>query len=251
MNDFRVLKNIIYKTVDGIEIKGDIYLPEVIGKKPAVLVVHGGSWASRAGDMTEMSRDLAGSGFVVFNIAYRLAPESLYPKAVEDIRDAIQFMRNHGSEFEIDPNEISAWGYSAGSQLVLMAGLDPMLKLKAIVAGGTPADFTAWPYSPIIRKFTGKTFQEAPELWKEASPVNHVESNSPPVFLYHGHNDHLVEVEQMYRMRDALTAKNVEVKTYEVPILGHIFVYLFSQKSLKLGVDFIKTHTHPAFFTVQ
>jgi acetyl esterase/lipase len=96
-----------------------------------------------------------------------------------------------------------------------MAGLDPAMHVQAIVAGGTPADFPFWPHSPIITKYIGKSYADAKQTWEEASPINHVSENSPPVFLYHGHNDHLVEVEQMYKMRDALEHKNVEVKTYE------------------------------------
>ena len=237
---FKVERDLVYKTVEGAELSGDLYRPLLPGSKPAVIVVHGGGWTSRGGRMTQVAEDLAGSGFVVFNVTYRLAPDSLYPKAIDDIRDAVRFAEAHAAQFEIDPARISIWGYSAGAHLALMVGLNPENHLKSIVAGGTPADFLAWPHSPIVRKFIGFTLDERPDLWKEASPVNHVRANSPPVFLYHGDKDQLVEVEQMDKMKSALEKKNVPAETHRVANLGHIPVYLFSEESIALGVQFIQ-----------
>lgn len=237
---FKIDRDIVYKTVDGISLSGDLYQPLLPGAKPAVVVVHGGGWSSRGGRMTQVAEDLAGSGFVVFNVTYRLAPESLYPKAVEDIRDAVHFTESQAQRLEIDPARISIWGYSAGAHLALMVGLDPNNHLKSIVAGGTPADFLAWPHSPIVRKFLGFTLEERPDLWRDASPVNHVLAGSPPVFLYHGETDQIVEVEQMNKMKAALEKKNVPVETHRVAGLGHIPVYLFSEESIALGLQFIQ-----------
>ncbi len=120
-----------------------------------------------------------------------------------------------------------------------MVGLDPDYRLASIVAGGTPADFLAWPHSPIVKKFMGYTLSEKPDLWKAASPVNHVKSNSPPVFLYHGEKDKIVELEQMEKMKRALDQQKVPVETHTVAKLGHIPVYLFSQESIVKGIDFL------------
>ena len=240
--DFTVQKNITYKTLGTQELKGDFYLPEGGEKKPAVIVVHGGGWDTRAGQMREICLDLARSGFVVYNITYRLAPASLYPASVEDVRDAIQFVYDHADQYLVDRERLGAWGYSAGAHLVSLVGLNPANHIKSVVAGGTPGDFLAWPHSPIVGKYIGKTLQEAPDTWKEASPVYHIRSDSPPMFFYHGRLDHLVEVEQMYKMKAALDAKHVEVETYEAHWLGHIFTYLFSQKSIDLGVNFLEKH---------
>ena len=74
-------------------------------------------------------------------------------------------------------------------------------------------------------------------------PVNFkVSENSPPVFLYHGAWDRLVEPEQMDMMAAALQKKNREVKTYKASLLGHIAVYLFSYSSVTQGIEFLKAH---------
>lgn len=239
-HSFRVQENVVYKNVDGQALHGDFYIPKSKGPHPVVLVVHGGSWAARSGDMSQICRSLASRGFLAFNMTYRLAPKDLYPKSIEDVRDAIQWVKTHAAQYGGDPKKLAAWGYSAGAHLVLMTGLDPKLGVQAIVAGGTPADFLAWPKSPIITKFIGGSLSEKPKEWREASPVNHVQDNSPPVFLYHGRKDDLVEVEQMYRMEKALAAKGRPVETYESRWFGHVGVYLFSVESVARGIRFIE-----------
>lgn len=239
---YTLKRNVLFKSVDGTDLHADFYLPRTKSneKRPAVLVVHGGAWTRRMGQMTEVCENLASAGFVVMNTTYRLAPMSLYPKAVDDVKDAMRFFQTHANDFNADASRIGGWGYSAGAELVLLAGLDPSLKFKALVSGGTPADFMAWPDSPLVPKFIGHTIKERPDLWQEASPVNHVSPQSPPTFLYHGALDKIVEVEQMDKMEAALKKSGVEVRTYRAEWLGHIPIYLFGKKSIRLGIEFLK-----------
>lgn len=240
-------KNIPYKEVDGIKLTGDMFVPnplkgEKLKSRPTVLVVHGGSWSARFGDMQGISRSLAESGFIAYNITYRLAPKSLYPKAIEDVKDALKFLQENADKYGIDKNRISGWGYSAGAHLILMAGLDPKRGMRSVVAGGTPANLTAWPKSPIVGKFIGKTYPESKEIWAEASPVNRVEAGSPPVFLYHGENDTLVEPDQMQMMKVALIKKGVKVETHTIDYWGHPGAYVFSHAAVKKGIRFIESN---------
>ena len=236
-------EEVVYKTADSIPLTAEIYRPKSEGLKPAVVVVHGGGWDHRSGDMSGICKDLASQGFVAFNITYRLAPDHHFPKALEDVNDSIVWLRQHAKAYNVDPEKISGWGYSAGAHLILLAGLDPSVGLRGIVAGGTPADLTAWPQSPIVEKFIGFKSTERPDLWEQASPVFHVSEQSPPVFMYHGENDDTVEPDQMGRMVKAMEAKGRHVETYTVPYFGHILVYLFSQKSIDLGIEFLKKMT--------
>ncbi len=237
---YTVEKDLIFKTVDGDNLRLEMYRPVQGGLKPAVIVVHGGGWTSRTGDMRSICQEIAAAGFIAINITYRLAPETHFPKSVEDVKDAIAWVKANAEKYEIDPKNISGWGYSAGSNLILLAGLDPKEGLRAIVAGGTPADLTAWPDSPLVYKFLGSSLKEKPELWKQASPVNFVKKGSPRVFLYHGEDDTLVEIDQMDKMAQALKAKDVPVETLRIKSLGHIMVYFLDQKSVDQGIRFLK-----------
>jgi len=237
---FREERDRVYKNADNIKLTADFFIPEIPGPKPAVLVVHGGGWTKRAGDMEWICKDLARAGFVAVNITYRLAPGSVYPKAVDDIRDATHWLKAHAAEYEIDSSRIAGWGYSAGANLVLLAGLDPKLGMKAVVAGGAPADLTVWPKSSEVKKFIGHPLDSHGNLWAEASPINHVRADSPPVFLYHGEWDWIVSLEQLRKMQLALHQKKVPHESYIAPKMGHLLVYLFSQESLERGVEFLR-----------
>ncbi|CAA0080277.1 Carboxylesterase NlhH [Zhongshania aliphaticivorans] len=239
---FNKTEHITYKQTAETTLTGDLYIPDISGPKPAVLVVHGGGWSKRSGDMEGISKQLAGAGFVVFNIRYRLAPEYHHPTQMNDVSDALEWLYQHADEYQIDRENISGWGYSAGAHLILMAGLDRAQapQLRSIIAGGTPADLSRWPNSPLVYKLIGKSMAEAEAEWQDASPVNHVSASSPPVFLYHGQWDKLVEPEQMELMNNALDKKNIPSETYTVSFAGHIMTYLFAGKAERRAIAFIK-----------
>jgi predicted esterase len=58
--------------------------------------------------------------------------------------------------------------------------------------------------------------------------------------MYHGEWDKLVEIDQMNRMAQTLRDNHRPVETHSVPYMGHIMVYLFSQQSVDLGIEFLK-----------
>lgn len=222
-------------------LQGELYLPQATSAPmPAVVVVHGGSWVRRTGDMAAISRKLAAQGIAAFNITYRSAIDYPYPAAVEDVRQGITWLRLNASRYNIDPGRIGGWGFSAGGHLILRAGLDPQAGLKAIVSGGTPALFSYWPESPIITRFIGASYSEAPAQWEDASPVNHVHPDSPPVFLYHGADDELVAPIQMEFMAQALSAQKVPHQSHLVPGRGHLGTYLFNDASESLAIEFLQ-----------
>lgn len=229
------------------QLKGDAYIPEqraegsLAASYPMVLVIHGGGWDSRAGDMESICKDLARRGFVAFNMTYRLAPEVHYPAPLQDARAALNYLRQNAVKLGGDAEQIFVWGYSAGAHLALMLGFENPNEVKGIVAGGSPTDFTRYPDSPIITKFIGKTYQSAPQLWQEASPVTHVTVKAPPVFMYHGKNDDLVGIDQMQLMKEKLEQNKVPVKTKTVGFWGHALTYFFSQESVDEGIQWLES----------
>lgn len=237
---FTEKKDFVYQTHPNKKLTMDIFTPGGVKDAPMVVMLHGGGWRARSGDMHAEAQALAKRGFLVFNTTYRLAPTDNYPAAVDDVRFAVKYVREKAAEFGGDPKKIYLWGYSAGGHLALLAGLDPALGVSGIVAGAAPVDFTVYGDSPLVNRFMGKPLKEYEAAWREASPVFHVSEKSPPVFLYHGEWDKLVEIEQMWKMKRALEEKKVPVRTHVVEGQGHISVYLISTESVKLGVQFLE-----------
>lgn len=243
---FEVRRGLVFSRNCGEELTLDAYLPKGPGPFPAVLVIHGGGWsARRPGDMTGISRTLARRGYVALNVTYRLAPENLYPAAVDDVREALRWARREAAALKLDPARVGAWGYSAGAHLAALLGVESgedigaQDRVQAVVAGGIPVDFEVWPKSPIVTPFIGKTFAEAPDVWRAASPLNHVTPDDAPFFLYHGTKDTLVEPAQSERMAAAIEKAGVRHELFLVKGRGHIGAFVFDRGATAKAIAFL------------
>lgn len=84
--------------------------------KPGILFLHGGGCV--IGDLEThdtLCRTIChDSGAVLFSVDYRLAPEHLFPAAVDDGVAALQWLSDNAAEQGIDPTRIAIAGDSAG-----------------------------------------------------------------------------------------------------------------------------------------
>lgn len=224
-------------------ISADLYQPQGAGPFPAVVVIHGGGWDGRdRSDMSSISRRLASRGYVALNIDYRLAPKYLYPAQLQDVAEAVKWLRHNATRLHVDPTRIATWGYSAGAHLAALVATSPPsvdARVQAVVAGGLPSDLPHYPDSPIITRFIGGTYAEQPQAWIEASPARQVTSDTPPMFIYHGTWDRLVSVDDARTMKQALDAKHVPAELYLIRGSGHITTFLFGFGAEGAGIDFL------------
>jgi acetyl esterase/lipase len=238
-----------YAVKNGINLTCDVYVPKTTGLKPAVLVVHGGGWSSRTREDTRFySEQLAGQGFVVVNCTYRLAPDHIYPSAVEDIRDAYHWMIKEAKKFEIDKNHIGAMGYSAGAHLIslIVAWASQQregyadVHIKAAVLGGGVYDFMVYPLSPYINRFTTFYRDQNVELYRNASPLHQLGPKLPSFFLFHSKKDELVEHDQMVRFAKNIEEKGASVEVFTVPRLSHVHTFVFSISALEKAIKMLQ-----------
>ncbi len=108
-------------------IRLDIYIPTTPppanGKRPGVIVFHGGGMVIGSGtDDARWARACMDHlDAVVIGVSYRLAPNYPFPIPVEDSADAILHISTHADEFGIDPDQLFLSGFSAGGNLVFTA----------------------------------------------------------------------------------------------------------------------------------
>jgi acetyl esterase/lipase len=213
--------------------------------RPAVLMIHGGGWRSFSkSSMTQDARRLAGAGYVVFDLNYRLVPDGVFPRDAQDCLCALAYARAHAAEYGIDPARIATMGYSAGGHLASLVGVaarDPAIAPDceavaaapaeaallgppaAVISGAGPTDFHAMPQVDVIIEYLGGTIDAVPAVYDLASPITHVAATSPPFLFVQGEDDWFVTKEQTFAMRDALAAAGVETRTLEVPGGGHLW----------------------------
>jgi len=240
---FEVRENLTYGPNERNEL--DLFLPKDDGKKlrPAVVVIHGGAWRSGdKGQLRMLAELFARRGYVAAAINYRLAPKYSYPAQLDDCQRAVRWLRKNAKEYRVDPKRFGAAGASAGGHLALLLGTretrddsDPELKgisskVQCVLSIFGPTDFTDERYvqaskNPIAGRalidFLGKPYDEAPNLWKEASPLHHVSPDDAPTFIIHGDRDPLVPLEQSERFAEALKKVKVEVQLVVIKGMGH------------------------------
>lgn len=229
----------------------DLYLPKTSGLRPVVLMVHGGSWAKRSrDDMANISRKLVKQGYAVLNISYRFAPRYTYPAQIHDLQQALSWISKNADEHRLDLDRVNSWGYSSGAHLAaLLGGLDQdahqavngtvLPRIRAVVAGGIPSDLRKYKSSPVVKRFMGGDLDEMPELYAQASPVYHVSSDDPPVFLYHGKLDFLVTEDQSNDYYDVLRSAGVNAEIFLHPWRGHLSMFLFGGEAENKAIDFL------------
>lgn len=246
-------QDITYANNGGVPQAAELYVPKGAGPFPAVVVIHGGGWRKGAPwQMRHIAERLAGQGFVVANISYRLAPQHPYPAAVEDAEAAVRWLRDHAADYHIDPARVGAWGYSAGAHLaLLLATRDTPIsagststRLAAVVGGGSPTDMMLFGENEIVTMFMGGTPSAKPEAYRDASPVTHVSTDDPPAFLYHGRSDWIVAPEHTHELAEALRKAGVDVTVNE-PFFGHIAVFLFGRAEEDAAIGFLRQRLRP------
>jgi acetyl esterase/lipase len=175
----------------------DVYAPTGARKAPIVVFIHGGEWTR--GDKSNVSykpKLLNENGIVFISVNYRLTPPASHPAHVSDVASAIRWTREHAEEFGGDPKKIFLMGHSAGCHLATLVALDPRYLAKCRLRPADVRGVIAWSggaydlvekvkaggaYADYIRK----TFGDAEESWRAASPVAHVKDvASGPAFLF-------------------------------------------------------------------
>ena len=119
-----VQQDIEYKSVDGKALKLDASVPEGKGPFPAAILVHGGSWGrgDKRSYVTPLFEPLTAAGYVWFSIDYRQTPEFQFPTQTDDLISAIEWVRAHADEYQVDTSRLVLIGESAGGQMVAYVG---------------------------------------------------------------------------------------------------------------------------------
>lgn len=99
--------------------------PSAAGLLPCILHIHGGGYVlGGAKDYEAMHRPLsAGLACVIVSVDYRLAPETVFPGAVEDCYAGLAWTFAHAAELGVDAKRIGVMGESAGGGLAAALAL--------------------------------------------------------------------------------------------------------------------------------
>jgi len=222
-------KGVEYGKVGDRSLQLDLYSPKSIDKPvPGLICIHGGGWSGgNRSDYRFYAIRLAEKGYVAATISYRLSGEAPYPAAASDAKCAVRWMRANAGNLHVDPEEIGVIGASAGGHLAMMVGYSsdiPELEgdgghaeassgVQAVVNFYGPCDLTTdfAKKQDVVKKFMGgKTYEEAPDLYKQASPLFHLDEEDPPTLVFHGTIDEIVPISQSDRLVEKLNELEIQ-----------------------------------------
>ena len=88
------------------------------------MAIHGGAW--KGGDKAwgeQFAEELCPFGYVVFSIDYRLSvlPNGRWPAQIEDVQNALQYIRANAGEVTPDPDTPAPMGVAAACLRLLNA----------------------------------------------------------------------------------------------------------------------------------
>jgi len=235
-SNYNGLIDVVYKNVNSINCRMDVYYPtNATTPVPVVINMHGGGWVSGAKEEQGGFDMYFNKGYAIANIEYRMREEIQAPAAVEDVRGAMHYVLNHAQEWNIDKNKIIFQGGSAGGHLALAGGYlqndriydnecqqyMSTIKVMAVIDKYGATDLTTFlPVYPGMVTWFG-THATDQTFIKSLSPVDLVTPTTPPTYIIHGDADPTIPYSQSVTLNAALQAAGVKHKFTTVPGGGH------------------------------
>ncbi|GAA2769913.1 alpha/beta hydrolase [Streptomyces showdoensis] len=202
----------------------DLHLPEAEGPRPAVLFVHGGPvppdrrpTPRDSPTLLGYARYVAGLGAVGATLDHRLHDLADYPRAAEDLAEAVDLVR---ADPRVDGDRIALWFLSAGGLLSAdwLAAPPPWLRAVALSY-------------PVLAP---------PSTWRAVHPrfrpVGAVAAASPPIVLSRAGLEHEVFATAVEEFLVAAGEAGAELDLVEVPLARHGFETLDHTEETRAAV---------------
>ena len=176
-----------YRTINGHALHLDLFVPEEVQARGAVLFFHGGGWNRGAPDAFHAHcKILAARGMVCASATYRLMKHTATDvrECISDARAAVAWMRTHATELGFDPEMLAASGGSAGGHLAACTGIIPdntwpTSKPNALIL-----------FNPVVDQGPGGFgFKRIGEGYYEVSPIHRINKDCPPCCFMLGTED--------------------------------------------------------------
>jgi acetyl esterase/lipase len=249
----KVERDVKYGTADRNLL--DVFTPETAGSgRPVLIFVHGGAFiaGNKRGPGSPFYDNImlwaVKNGFVGINMTYRLAPQSPWPAAAEDVSAAVGWVTANVAARGGDPARIYLMGHSAGASHVATYASHPEFwgskgsgLAGAILVSGL-YDLAGMPPDAGPSAYYGTD----PALYAERSSVNGLLKTKTPLMIAAAELDPPRFVEQLNLLKDSLCkSEHGCVRSFLLPQHSHMSeVYSINTQDTRLTdeiLDFVKT----------
>jgi acetyl esterase/lipase len=244
-----VQRDLVYKRVNGRALALDLYCPEKFSSPlPVIIWLHGGGWSRGRKEGHSPALSLVDGGYAVASVDYRLTGMAPFPAQIEDCKAAVRWLRANASKYNLDPDRIGVWGFSAGGHLAALLGtsggvqelegdgdkLSYSSRVQAVCVVSGPGDLLqlyrdalAAPaemnpkVKPALEALIGGSPEQNKAKAMAASPISYVSKDDPPFLIIQGENDPTVPVSVTKSFFAALKAAGVDATLEIAAGRGH------------------------------
>jgi acetyl esterase/lipase len=263
--EIKILENIPYREIAGNSNPRsyllDLYIPQLDSPKPLPLLIfiHGGGWLISSKEICP-GEAFAKEGFAIACINYRYSSEAIFPAQIQDVMEAVRWLKANAGKYGYDRDRIGAFGDSAGGHLSALLGTlandlptvqndtaYPKIypQVQAVVDWYGPTDFSQVPrafegaptpekrsqnqdrpwlaYTEVIYRLLGGTASDRPALAAQANPITYIDEYDPPFLVIHGERDKVVPIDQSDLLIQTLKKGRVTVEYARLRDLDHSY----------------------------
>lgn len=262
----RVIRDVEFARVGDHTLKLDLHLPRGKAKSPLIVWVHGGAWRSGSKSSMPLGK-LVEEGYAIASVDYRLSTEAKFPAQIHDIKAAIRFLRARGADWKVPAKKIVIAGDSAGAHLAALVGVSNdhdelegtlgsnrtqssdvqgtisfygAANLTTILGQSTPHGLKV--RVPALELLLGDLPTNALALARLASSVFHVDSDDPPLLLFHGDQDPQMPINQSHELHAAYQKAKAPVQFEVVHGAAHGGSAFYDTERLDLVRRFLRRH---------
>lgn len=198
--------------------------------RPAIIICPGGGYTGVSEREAEpVAEPYFAAGYNVFILYYSVgeAAKNLVP--LRQLGATIAEIRKNADVWHIDRDKIAVCGFSAGGHLACSLGVfhnkldfqnvlgeKVNVRPNAMILGYPVITADSYAHVGSIERVSGASAGSAGYLWFGLD--NHVDSETPPAFIWHTAGDRTVPVENSLRLAAMLSAA-------KVPFELHVFPY--------------------------
>ena len=252
----------------------DIYIPkEAKESYPVVIHTYGSAWSMNnmkgSADLSTICAAYVKAGYAVVTPNHRSASDAKYPAQLHDIKAVVRFVRGNAAKYKFDTNFVAVSGFSSGGHLSSLVATTCGLKegksgsvtvdlvgdigeytsfsscADAAVLWSPPTDiYTMNPISmggsgTMEGAFIGVEREGNKDKWMVASSPYYASEDDPPVIMFHGTSDQIVNIEQSQELYDSLKNHNVVTEFIKVSGGSHGGDVMNSTENLNKAVAFL------------